>query len=696
MGLSAFETFSTPSLGFAMADFEVASVSTAGDLDHVALLPNMYSLLQLSARMVDMERADAGQVFELIEDPLLNLLVPVVIQIVMDIIKSPIIDLLCEIFASLLAQLLAEPLGTAIFPGLDTSSLADVAGKFQPTSAAAKKAISSSTTTTTTTTTTSGFLEVEAHLGLGAAGVTSDAASEGAALPPDVSTWVQQAVAQVAASIAISEDGGLVWDAPAVMRIEGREQLAALLEDRHMSWEGVRQLVVAAVAAHQRALERPSDGMDHSMLAPLAGVGGHGRVEQSSPQRTQPHQAFQSDASEDLLLPELEGSDEPFDEDTSDWVDDPGEEGGGGLLTLHPGLSPAERADALRRPHAYAEPLDLGHGGSVSAALTPDAALDASLLELHADVEVTDCSAALTPRECDGMQPPVIAGRCSWCVKGADATVGKCVACDPAKVAGLVKNGFTCSKDEDFCRAVAGYYAAYFHLPPPAPPKGQPGGSSTPADSESGGKKPKLPQDDDSSLPKVPARPEGSPPPNEAAAQFVRTATDVVTTQLTHMLHAGLVPILRMRMRDKLVRGTMRETVGPITSAVTANLHATLPPLLIDSLTAVTTRRLSAEMTQTLSSALIPAITESIARHPAIDHMCFLCHSYQVYCDACTNSRKQDSVNGAFSWDVAQSLAAQASRAVAGSGFLDVAVARSLAEEAASVVAGSKPKKGKK
>jgi hypothetical protein len=395
-----------------------------------------------------------------------------------------------------------------------------------------------------------------------------------------------------------------------------------------------------------------------------------------------------------MALPEADGSDEPFDGDTGDWVDDPEGEGRE-LSTLHPGLSPIERADALRRPHPFAEPLILGDDGQAPA-LTADATLDASLLELHADVEVTDCSAALTARECDGMQPPVIAGRCSWCTKGAAATVGKCVACEPAKVSGLVKKGFTCSKDEDFCRAVAGYYAAYFHLPPPAPPSEHAGGSSTADASGSDGKKPKLPPDDDSTLPKVPAPPEGSPPPNEAAAQMVRTATDAVTTQLTHMLHAGLVPILRQRMRDKLVRGTMREAVGPITSAVTASLHAALPPLLIDSLTAVTTRRLSAEMTQTLSSALIPAITESIARHPAIDHMCFLCHSYQVYCDACTNSRKQDSVNGAFSWDVAQSLATQASRAVAGSGFLDVTVARSLAEEAASVVAGSKPKKGKK
>ena len=51
------------------------------DLEHAALLAPAYSLLQLGGSLSSRASLEGGQFFELIEDPLLNLLVPVVIQV---------------------------------------------------------------------------------------------------------------------------------------------------------------------------------------------------------------------------------------------------------------------------------------------------------------------------------------------------------------------------------------------------------------------------------------------------------------------------------------------------------------------------------------------------------------------------------------------------------------------------------------
>lgn len=194
----------------------------------------------------------------------------------------------------------------------------------------------------------------------------------------------------------------------------------------------------------------------------------------------------------------------------------------------------------------------------------------------------------------------------------------------------------------------------------------------------------------------MPPEPKGEAPPNEAAAQNDKTAEDATAGPLAHLLHNNLVPLLRSRLRTKLVRTVMREAAAPATVGAVERLHAGLPQLLVRSIAGATTRRLSVELTHTLTSVLVPTLSEALARHPAVDIVCGLCDAHGLYCDACRGARRQDGADAATAAALAEDLAAAASRALAGSGLLDVAVAQSLAEESASVVRQGKPERKRK
>ncbi|KAA0152391.1 hypothetical protein FNF29_03957 [Cafeteria roenbergensis] len=125
---------------------------------HRAVTPEqrtVLALLETTERMGGRAHVRASQYFELIEDPLLNLAVPVLISIVISIVKMPIIMLLTEVINFFLMLLLAIPLALAIYPGTDPSTIPGAEGVpgMKPSSALAQS-VSSTTTTTTTTTTT--------------------------------------------------------------------------------------------------------------------------------------------------------------------------------------------------------------------------------------------------------------------------------------------------------------------------------------------------------------------------------------------------------------------------------------------------------------------------------------------------------------------------------------------------------------
>jgi hypothetical protein len=125
------------------------------------------ALLETVERVKGMVSVKAGQYFELIEDPLLNLLVPVLISIIISIIKMPIIMLLIEVLNFLLMKILAIPLALALYPGTDPATVPGAEGVpgMAPSSALAQSVTIVTSTTTTTTVEYEEFLELEGATG---------------------------------------------------------------------------------------------------------------------------------------------------------------------------------------------------------------------------------------------------------------------------------------------------------------------------------------------------------------------------------------------------------------------------------------------------------------------------------------------------------------------------------------------------
>lgn len=124
----------------------------------------VYAMLQLSSRVSGTADVAASQVFELIEDPLLNLLVPVVVDVLISIVRDLIIKVIGEIISLILADVMPVPLASTLWPGIDTTGV--TISDTVPVSDSAKAAMSGvesmmSVTSTTTTRTVPGFVSVD-------------------------------------------------------------------------------------------------------------------------------------------------------------------------------------------------------------------------------------------------------------------------------------------------------------------------------------------------------------------------------------------------------------------------------------------------------------------------------------------------------------------------------------------------------
>jgi hypothetical protein len=727
-----------------------APVKDPLSVESLGLMPHMYSLLQLSNRIADTDGLTAGmgtgilangelamnadgtasaaliahasQYFELIEDPLLNLLVPVIIQIVMGIIRTPIINVVSEILGSVLAQLLAKPLAEAIMPGVDTSSMSKVEDAMAPKSPAGIRASnSSSTTTTTTTETVEGFFLQLDEDGRPTTSTTRDVRTTGTKKLERIVDSLSEFIEVASAEAGVLGEGRnftLRWKPQSLssspgspLRVEVLERVEELLRQRGWSMERIKDVT----ESHARTYQGGEDGNDQAaQLSETA--------------------AEKSDYEDD--------EEEQEEEDDEEFDDLPPED------APHPGL----HLDDLWRQYYRSGDID------------DDGAAYASFLELH--TSATPCSAAKSLEACHRMAPPVMKGRgCSWCYKGdspVGKAAGKCVPCNADKVKNFVsKGGLTCSRDANICALhFQGPKAMrpvdyHYHLTedektsknnkmkrmkweisqprayeqsvaspqppqaasssPAATPTSSPAPTTTPTPSTSVSPLPAgvVPHNgasvrkdwvpsDETRFPKMPPKVKGKPPENEATQQVVRTITDDVVIAVSHTLHAALVPLLRKKLTDKLSRHTVRETTAQVTNKVVSDLHATLPMELIEQITLLATRDLSAEVTHTLTEALVPTITESIARNPGVDLMCFLCRSEaRVYCDACKLSINQDKVNSDAAWRIAQEKAIKAKEWLLGpqgSGIVESAVAKSIQEETKGVieaVSGGKKKKKK-
>lgn len=84
------------------------------DSNNVVDTTHVYSFLEVLHRVGTLEKVEANQYFELIEDPLLNLLVPMMIDILVSASKSPLIQALCKILERIIPKILSGPTSSEI------------------------------------------------------------------------------------------------------------------------------------------------------------------------------------------------------------------------------------------------------------------------------------------------------------------------------------------------------------------------------------------------------------------------------------------------------------------------------------------------------------------------------------------------------------------------------------------------------
>eukprot|EP00499_Haloplacidia_sp_CaronLabIsolate_P009437 CAMPEP_0196770904 /NCGR_PEP_ID=MMETSP1104-20130614/1401_1 /TAXON_ID=33652 /ORGANISM="Cafeteria sp., Strain Caron Lab Isolate" /LENGTH=797 /DNA_ID=CAMNT_0042141019 /DNA_START=23 /DNA_END=2413 /DNA_ORIENTATION=- len=84
------------------------------DSNNIVDTTRLYSLLEVMHRVGTLERVEANQYFELIEDPLLNLLVPMAVDVATAATRKPIIIALCKLLSAILPKILAQPISAEI------------------------------------------------------------------------------------------------------------------------------------------------------------------------------------------------------------------------------------------------------------------------------------------------------------------------------------------------------------------------------------------------------------------------------------------------------------------------------------------------------------------------------------------------------------------------------------------------------
>ena len=127
---------------------------------------------------------------------------------------------------------------------------------------------------------------------------------------------------------------------------------------------------------------------------------------------------------------------------------------------------------------------------------------------------------------------------------------------------------------------------------------------------------------------------------------------------LMKLLQRDLEPVLKIRLKDIISRGIIREVPAAVTSGVSGDVVPTLTSALVRVLTTVTSKRLTAVLTAGLTQVLVPSLTEAITRDPTGDYQCIYCEKAGVYCAGCASLLQTDSMQS--SWAYAR--AAEASR----------------------------------
>lgn len=641
------------------------------------------ALLETVETVRSMTSVKAGQYFELIEDPLLNLAVPVIISIVISIIKMPIIMLLIEIINFFLMKLLAVPLALMLYAGVDPESVpgADAVPGMKPSSPlamAVQESSSSSSSTTTTTTTVVEEEYEEEFLQLSASPLTD----HGSSLPAHA--W---RIRQLAADASTSS--GNVLSAAHRLSTQDRLHLQAL----GPSFSEEQVALVAGVLQ-----EADSFGLDRAALLQTAAdhISAMRAAEPALPQRA----SFRTpgaprgvarralgllrDALNRLrqrrpaaasIRQRLGSLLQVAQRVTS----------GSGVVPQHDhaagtvGLSDERRSQALQAARRVLEMTRRTHGGWSEMDLHPAGLAVAaarntqqSLLQ-RAGVGAADAAAAAAGAVarsgarfggCEARRDfgscttsPLSDGTiCSWCTsegapphhadvwKAGSTTVGRCVSCRTAwdqqmpdthgpdkafwghSSLQLSKLGWTCNPTPQSCDATD------------ATAKAEIAAKARAKDAQDDTQLYAMGlTDDDFPVGGTPKPPDA--PANEMSEVASEAASDALAAVVVPPFHATTHSLLAGGLHTSIAREVSSRAV----QSLALDLGETLVSLdvvprvqrgIIAGLSATLTRSLAADV----AGAVVPTLALSLTRDPTEDHYCLLCEKQQLYCANCRAS----------------------------------------------------------
>jgi len=627
-----------------------------------------FALLETVERMGSMVRVRASQYFELIEDPLLNMAVPVVISIVISIAKMPIIMLLTEILNFFLMLLLAIPLALALYPGTDPASIPGAAGVpgMKPSSpmAQAVQSVQSSTTTTTSTVVEEEyeeFLQTDARIA--ASGIvrqTADGAWEMADPPPSMfpprrerRAWRRQRTAARAAARAETVGGraaslrhsGVVTSVLRLARLAGvsRDALLQTVGAHMDTLDRAGRAARAGGGAAAGAAAAAAGALSADKAVALAGRA----VALLSRALGRRRRAGVDEAAFTSLLQEAAGR------------SGAGAEGAGAVP-----WSAEDEADAAavvgwmrhrrRRRAEAAAPVSVLLQAAAGSA---EAAASAAAAAGRAGSAFGGCEARRDAAGCT-MSPLGDGTTCSWCsMEHEDGTrTGRCVLCrgsddgvapekrDPGQRRWgsssllLSREGWTCGPGPGQCEAKKDDKAV--KAAKDARAKAAKAGTEL---------YPTSLRDDD--YPAGDAPPPPDTPNNEMAEVAAKAASDSVGALMIGPLHAVTSAQLATSAHNAVARETSARLIRSLTLDLGSTLVARdLGPRLRRGITAGLSATLTSALAVDVAGVVSPTLALALTRDPSADHTCFLCQQKQVYCGMCKTSQQAAAATMSRGW----------------------------------------------
>eukprot|EP00940_MAST-03C_sp_MAST-3C-sp2_P000614 g614.t1 len=121
----------------------------------------------------------------------------------------------------------------------------------------------------------------------------------------------------------------------------------------------------------------------------------------------------------------------------------------------------------------------------------------------------------------------------------------------------------------------------------------------------------------------------------DLAMMLTVSITDAVADDLSAAIRKRFDDFLGIRARQAIVRSSSRALTTRLTATLGSSLSRMLVELLTLSMTVVPTKKITAALIPSLTSSIVPVVTHALKHDPKSDYYCYYCLHESVYCDLC-------------------------------------------------------------